>query len=245
MLTTSSPFRTKLLTTTSGLILASLAFTGCGLNETDSSASSSASESSSASASVTESGSTSSEAASDKSSTEPSDSSSSDGSSDAAVSNSGAYKAADKNGPARNVPKPVKPEGMNVETPEAMEKFIHYWNDLRNYAIQTGDTSEIRKYTSTEYKTAIKNFDSWDQLYMQHGWIIGGTQEIAVDLSLDQSKGDGFYVIPVNYNASDAVVVQEDGFTGHKLSEYNGKAFQLRLQFADDNEWYLINQTDI
>ncbi|MDO4916737.1 MAG: DUF6318 family protein [Rothia sp. (in: high G+C Gram-positive bacteria)] len=239
---TSSPFRTKLLTTTSGLILASLAFTGCGSNETDSSASSSASESSSASASVTESGTSTSESVSDKSSTKPSDSSSSDNSSDSAVSASGAYKAADKNGPAQNVPKPVKPEDMNVETPEAMEKFIHYWNDLRNYAIQTGDTSEIRKYTSTEYKTAIQNFDSWDQLYMQHGWIIGGSVDPIFSISDAQSLGDGFYAVPMNYQNQDAIVVLDGEYTAHKMSDDDGRGYALKVQFSDSGNWYVIQQ---
>lgn len=245
MLTTSSPFRTKLLTTTSGLLLASLAFTGCGSNETESSASSSASESSSSSASVTESGASSNESASDKSTAQPSDSSSSDSSSDSAVSASDAYKAADKNGPAQNVPKPVKPEGMNVETPEAMEKFIHYWNDLRNYAIQTGDTSEIRKYVAIDHKNEIHNYDSWEKIYEQGGWIIGGTREVYSDPSLTASKGDGYYVATANYDYLDAIVVLGGGYTAHKLTDYNGHGYALSVQFADSKKWYMLDEAEV
>ena len=81
----------------------------------------------------------------------------------------GEYEPADEHGPARNVKKPVEPEGMGVETPEAMEKFIYYWNDLNNYAIQTGDTSEIEKCTASTYEAAARNFESWSSLYEKRG----------------------------------------------------------------------------
>lgn len=228
----------KFLTTTSAALLASLLFVGCGSNSEPSDANATASPSST-SASASPSSSQNSSAQLDQSATA---SSSEESTADAA---NGKYKAADEHGPAQNVPKPVKPEGMDVETPEAMEKFIYYWNDLRNYAVQTGDTTEIRKYTALDYGSEIDNYDSWSEIYARDGWVVGGTREAKTELSLAQSQGDGNYIAALNYNYVDAVIVLDGKFTGHKLTQYNGKGYALKLQFADNGEWYVLGEEEV
>ncbi|MEU7991873.1 DUF6318 family protein [Rothia amarae] len=228
----------KVLTTTSTALLASLLFVGCGSNGESSDANATAS-SSSTSASSSPSSSQNSSAQPDQSATA---SSSEKSTTDAT---NGKYKPADEHGPAQNVPKPVKPEGMDVETPEAMEKFIYYWNDLRNYAVQTGDTTEIRKYVALDDTTEIDNYDSWSEIYARNGWIIGGTREAKTDLALAQSLGDGKYIATLNYDYVDAVVTLDGKFTGHKLTEYNGRGYALRIQLADDGQWYVLGEEEV
>lgn len=158
----------------------------------------------------------------------------------------GEYEPADEHGPARNVKKPVEPEGMGVETPEAMEKFIYYWNDLRNYAIQTGDTTEIRKYTAGSFETYVKNFAGWDEIYRTDGWVAGGLVQPAPAISGAVSLGDGFYAIPINYDTTDALAVDTSGekpyYEAIALSEDNGTGYELKIHYADSGDWYVIDQ---
>lgn len=225
----------KVLTTTSAALLASLLFVGCGSDSESSDANATAS-SNSTSASSSPSSSQNSSAQPDQSATASSSEKSS------ADATNGKYKPADEHGPAQNVPKPVKPEGMDVETPEAMEKFIYYWNELQNYAIQTGDTSEIRKYTSADHKSAVENFDSWDVLYSNGGWVAGGLTKPLFAIDKAQSLGDGYYLVPINYDTTDALAVLNGKYEAHKLSEDNPTGYALKVQFADNQTWYVLNQ---
>lgn len=157
----------------------------------------------------------------------------------------GEYRPADEHGPAQNVPKPEKPEGIDVETPEAMEKFIYYWNDLKNYAIQTGNTQEIRKLVSSDFTTEVNNYNSWEEAYYSDGWVVGGNSELILNPNLTKSLGDGKYNIAVNYNNADAVIILDKNFVSHKLSEENKKWFVLKVLFADDNKWYVIDESEV
>lgn len=226
----------KFLTTTSTALLASLLFVGCGSNGESSDANATAS-SSSTSASSSPSSSQNSSAQPDQSATASSSEKSS------ADATNGKYKPADEHGPAQNVPKPVKPEGMDVETPEAMEKFIYYWNDLNNYAVQTGDTTEIEKFTSAKYEAAARNFESWKKLYAQDGWMAGGISNPQFDITKVQSLGDGYYVVPINYQTNDALAVLDGKYEALKLSEDNKTGYALQIQFADDGNWYVLDQS--
>ncbi|MFC6352956.1 DUF6318 family protein [Rothia nasimurium] len=77
----------------------------------------------------------------------------------------GEYRAADEHGPAQNVPKPVAPEGMNVESTEAMLLFINYWNDMRNYALQTGDVEQVSSMVDKSFTQEQNFYSALDQMY--------------------------------------------------------------------------------
>lgn len=227
----ASSLTSKVWATTSGVLLTALLLSGCG--SSDQAADNTAPPSISASsASASE---------SPSASSSPETSAASPQSSVVA----GEYKPADEHGPAQNVPKPKKPEGMDVETPEAMEKFISYWNQLRNYAIQTGDTNELRKHVALTNKTEIENYDSWSAIYDREGWIVGGIRKVTYQPSIVQSLGDGKYIVPVNYQNSDAIVVLDGEFTAHKLTELDGRGYALTVQFADDGSWYMIDEAEV
>ena len=90
----------------------------------------------------------------------------------------GEYRPADDKGPAQNVPKPQEPEGMNFETPEAFFKFIEYWNEQRNYALQTGDVKGYAHITSGAYTKELQAISYMKSVYEKGGWIIGGIRKI-------------------------------------------------------------------
>jgi len=90
----------------------------------------------------------------------------------------GEYRPADDKGPAQNVPKPQEPEGMNLETPEAFFKFIEYWNEQRNYALQTGDVKGYAHITSGAFTKELQAISYMKSVYEKGGWIIGGIRKI-------------------------------------------------------------------
>lgn len=67
------------------------------------------------------------------------------------VPSNGEYRPADKNGPAQNVPKPVEPEGMNVESEGGLFKFLSYWNQAVNYGVETGDFTAAKSLIGPGY----------------------------------------------------------------------------------------------
>ena len=90
----------------------------------------------------------------------------------------GEYRPADDKGPAQNVPKPQEPEGMNLETPEAFFKFIEYWNEQRNYALQTGDIMGYAHITSGAFTKELQFLSYLKSVYEKGGWVIGGLRKI-------------------------------------------------------------------
>lgn len=154
---------------------------------------------------------------------------------------SGEYRPADEHGPAQNVPVPKIPEGMDVESAEGLLKFVEYWNSARNYAVETGNTTLVRERTSAEYSKGIKNFDAWDKLRLIDGWTVGGLQKVKIDPSLIQSLGNGFYEVPMNSQTDDAITIKDGMYLPHALSQQDKNTYILKLQYADDKKWYLIN----
>lgn len=210
--------------------IALLAFTGCGAQATgsvpepDSSTSAAASEVASSSASIAE----------ETASTEETNYS---GGSKAPESE---YRAADEHGPAQNVPKPVAPEGMNVESTEAMLLFIDYWNDMRNYAYQTGDVADARKLVDSTFTQEHEFYDAVEELYKSDGWVIGGQLDIHYSRELLTSLGNGEYSIGSNFETQDSVIWYQGEATYNDNSDSILDGVDFRLKF-DDGSWKVLS----
>lgn len=152
----------------------------------------------------------------------------------------GEYRAADEFGPAQNVPKPVKPEGMNVETTEGMELFINYWNDLRNYAMQTGDVTEIKKLVDESYAQELEFYESLDEIYNSDGWVIGGTRKIHYNKDLLTSDGNGAYSIGCNFEVENTILWVNGEARAYDASNSIYKGIDLRLSYTDGS-WKVIS----
>lgn len=148
----------------------------------------------------------------------------------------GEYRAADEHGPAQNVPKPVAPDGMNVETPESMEKFITYWNDMRNYAIQTGDTTALKELTSSNYEADLTFIDSVERLYEDGGWIIGLQRELHLNPDLVTSYGDGLYGYGLNVTSENGIINEVTEIKTIDSSEANLQGYELFFKYSN-GEW--------
>ncbi|MDY6051716.1 MAG: DUF6318 family protein [Rothia sp. (in: high G+C Gram-positive bacteria)] len=147
----------------------------------------------------------------------------------------GDYRPADEHGPAQNVPKPVAPEGMNVESAEAMLLFIDYWNDMRNYAHQTGDVATAKALVDESFQQELDFYDALKEIYESGGWIIGGNSTIHYNDSLIISLGNGAYSVGSNINVADSILLYNEEATYSKNSEASSRGVELQLQFSDEN----------
>lgn len=152
----------------------------------------------------------------------------------------GEYRAADEYGPAQNVPKPVAPEGMNVESTEAMLLFINYWNDMRNYANQTGDISSIESLVDESFEQEQKYYDSLQKIYESGGWVIGGNRTIHYNKDLLISYGNGEYSIGSNFKVENTVLWVNNEARAYDNSDSIYKGIDLRLKFID-NSWKIVS----
>lgn len=144
----------------------------------------------------------------------------------------GEYRAADEHGPAQNVPKPVAPEGMNIESTEAMLLFIDYWNDMRNYANQTGDVSTVRTLVADSFQQEKDFYEALEEIYNSGGWVVGGNSAVIYNASLITSHGNGTYSIGSNIEVSDSVLWYDGEATYSDNSESSYQGVELQLQYS-------------
>lgn len=148
----------------------------------------------------------------------------------------GEYRAADEHGPAQNVPKPVAPEGMNVESAEAMLLFINYWNDMRNYAIQTGDTQDLKRMYEDTYEADLRFIDSVDKLYKNNGWIIGLKRDIHANRELVTNLGNSAYSLGANITVENGIINEVHNIKSIDNFEANLNGYEIIVTFKD-GEW--------
>ncbi|WP_421084177.1 DUF6318 family protein [Rothia nasimurium] len=152
----------------------------------------------------------------------------------------GEYRAADEFGPAQNVSKPVAPEGMHVESPEALFLFVEYWNDMRNYANQTGDISSIQPLVDESFEQEQKYYDSLQKIYESGGWVIGGSRIIHYSKDLLISHGNGEYSIGSNFEVENTVLWVNNEARAYDNSDSIYKGIDLRLKFFDGS-WKVLS----
>ena len=156
----------------------------------------------------------------------------------------GEYRAADEHGPAQNVPKPVAPEGMNIESPEAMEKFIAYWQEMRNYAYQTGDTSEVKLLVDESHTKEHEFYKSLEEIYASGGWVVAGGLTIHYNKELIVSLGNGEYSVGSNFEAEDSVLWYDGKAIYNDNSDSISKGVDFRLKFQNGG-WKVLSTKEI
>ncbi len=84
------------------------------------------------------------------------------------------YKPADANGPAQNVPVPVKPPLADEFSKEGLVAFSKYWYEVLSYAYETGDgqaLDSISAHTCTTCANVRHALPAWHQ---EGRWTVGG-----------------------------------------------------------------------
>ncbi|WP_237446760.1 DUF6318 family protein, partial [Rothia nasimurium] len=157
----------------------------------------------------------------------------------------GEYRPADEFGPAQNVPKPVEPAGMNVESPEALFLFIDYWNELRNYAIQTGDTDAIQQLVSDSWESENNFYNSLAEIYTSGGWVVGGTREIIANHDLLLSHGNGSYSLGANFDVKDSVLWYQGEATYKDSKDFMYNGIEIHLMFNQQSSRWTVEVAEV
>lgn len=146
-----------------------------------------------------------------------------------------AYKPADANGPAQNVPKPEKPALADEFSEKGLDAFTRYWYAAYNYAVETGDIEAVTKITQISCSYCNKVLGNIDAQYKAKGWSVGGqiivTRSQISDLGL-KSASNGAYQMMVQFNLPDATSYKSDGSVGETRpsSVANGAIFNATYQ---------------
>ncbi|MFW0169050.1 DUF6318 family protein [Rothia sp. P4278] len=148
------------------------------------------------------------------------------------------YQPADERGPAQNVPKPVRPEGMNEETAEGLEKFILYWNDCVNYGIQTGDFSYAEPLVSQDYTADLELYVWAEEVYARGGWVVGGRREVVLNKDALAEQGNGVYRWIGNLNVEDMQAYLNEPGTIVDGSQTRGRSVYFQATYKDE-KWVM------
>ncbi|MFJ4267405.1 DUF6318 family protein [Paenarthrobacter nicotinovorans] len=98
----------------------------------------------------------------------------------ATSSSSGAYKPADAQGKAQNVPVPVMPELAKENSKAGLEAFIGYWFQELSYAYETGDTAKADELSNDTCRLCNDLLSGVAANYSNGRWLIGGQYQTPV-----------------------------------------------------------------
>ncbi len=128
-------------------------------------------------------------------------------SSSASPTPTAAYKPADANGPAENVPKPEKPALADEFSEQGLDAFTRYWYAAYNYLVETGDPNLLQSVTQqscARCNNVIADTSAW---YNGGGWRIG---DLLTPTSI-RVTFTSVYQALVQYNKSDGTFIRPDG----------------------------------
>src|SRR6185312_8229027 len=96
------------------------------------------------------------------------------------------YKPANSEGPAENVPLPVKPDGLNEPTPAGLKAFAEYRYQALDYLYQTGEGGPYLDTCAAEHQACQPFVDGLAQTYADGGWMVGSksTMQTAANLTV-------------------------------------------------------------
>ncbi|MEV8149801.1 DUF6318 family protein [Arthrobacter sp. NPDC080073] len=101
-----------------------------------------------------------------------------------------AYKPADANGKAENVPIPVLPEAAKANSKEGVEAFARYWFQALSYAYETGDTTAIKRTTGPNCVLCTALQEAITVAWTDGKWIVGGRIETPVVVGKYEAGGE-------------------------------------------------------
>lgn len=156
----------------------------------------------------------------------------------------GEYRPADELGPAQNVPKPVEPNVLNVESEEGLQNFIEYWTDSVNYGIQTGDFSIAESLISPDYEIEQEMYAWISEIYGRGGWVVGGRRDAILEEKAMTSLGEGRYawIGKLNVENAQAYLDQPGPITDNSDTKDFPIYFEAKFE---NNKWVMLAVKDI
>lgn len=150
----------------------------------------------------------------------------------------GTYEPATRETPAKNAPKPIKPENMNENSVAGLYSSIAFIGAALQYALQTGDVSLIKESAmSDEDKETTLSSSLFTAIQNEKNWL--ADPKLVMNFVDAQPKEEnGTYTWPVNVSMSQGEYAVHDGETVD-LPEDRRKYTQ-KINFTgkyDNNKW--------
>ena len=177
------------------------------------------------------------------SSSSSSSSSSSDYSSEAKIdkydTSAGNFEAATKEHPARNVPKPVKPEKIGEDSTEGLKAALGYLSAALKYYYLTGETEFLREVRLSE-DTLPKYESKGAPIREKRSWY--GSPDVKIYLnSPEPTKSGDKYMWPFTAKTDQGPFIVKDG-EYRSLSSYSryGESRQMAVCTYEGGHWTII-----
>lgn len=156
------------------------------------------------------------------------------------------YQPATATSPAKNVPRPKQPKGMNDNTLEGQKKFIQYWVDLYNYAYETGDSHLMRLVSDSRCEFCNYVYAQSDKLYSKDKeWRVSSGVKVDLKKLKVHPAERGFTPIDVETQDGHASYYSSTGRSSKHRPEPK-KSGTLRFWlFRKDAYWYMGDVTNV
>ena len=150
----------------------------------------------------------------------------------------GTYEPATRETPAKNVPKPIKPENMNENSVAGLYSSIAFIGAALQYALQTGDVSPIKESAmSDEDKERTLSGALFADLQGGKSWL--ADPKIVMNFEDAQPKEEnGTYTWPVNVSVSQGEYAVHDGEVVDFPEEQQKRTQKINFTAKyDNNKW--------
>ncbi|WP_285726842.1 DUF6318 family protein [Psychromicrobium xiongbiense] len=150
------------------------------------------------------------------------------------------YKPADLNGPAQNVPKPVKPPLADEFSEKGLDAFVRYWFETYNYAAQTGDTVLGDILADPTCTSCSQLLGSFKTAYDKGHWIVGQLTRIDAAQTYFTPGTDGAYQEVVQFNLAAGKYLTGTGIVGKETPEDPAMA-KIFIASHANGKWLITN----
>ena len=150
----------------------------------------------------------------------------------------GTYEPATRETPAKNVPKPIKPENMNENSVAGLYSSIAFIGAALQYALQTGDVSLIKESAmSDEDKERTLSGALFADLQGGKSWLAG--PKIVMNFEDAKPKEEnGTYTWPVTVNVTRGEYGVHDGEVVDFPEEQQKQTQKINFTAKyDNNKW--------
>ncbi|WP_285725728.1 DUF6318 family protein [Psychromicrobium xiongbiense] len=150
------------------------------------------------------------------------------------------YKPADLNGPAQNVPKPVKPALADEFSEKGLDAFARYWYDIFNYMQETNDPTIVQTVTDQSCSRCNVYFAALIDNQAKGTWIMGGRMVVTTMQATFKPTPQGLYQVVIQYNVEGGQYVRQGGVPGDQIKAENANGDVLEAKF-DNGVWRVAN----
>ncbi|WP_442951305.1 DUF6318 family protein [Paenarthrobacter sp. Z7-10] len=121
------------------------------------------------------------------------------------------YKPADANGPAQNVPLPVKPALADKFSKAGLEAFARYWYQTLSYAFESGDLKPLESVSEAGCIPCARTKTGITPWHQKGRWTVGGQMTVNGAQSTFETAPDGTHQVIASVSQGSISYYQADG----------------------------------